>query len=257
MSHSNQNVSRRTLVKGTAWAVPAVAIASAAPAMAQSLPPVTPDIPNSFGCKWPGGGNPQCNNPLDKGFRIYIPFDNNTGYSVVVNISGYTVTAGGDCTRDYEAHGGTSLNIAPGGSADFWVTWHDDNSGNNKTMSVTYTYTVTSGDAAGTVYGPYTIPVAKVFNQTCTGSPEPTIPAGPCDANNPGHSDCPQPGSRSSSSDEGTASDSTAPHPAESASPDTGSNQDTPTAGESEPAADQEVVADPEVVVDAEAATVE
>lgn len=123
--------------------------------------------------------------------NVHIPFDNNTAQSVVVTITGYTVTAGGTCSRDYQAHPSPALTIAAGSSKDFWVTWHDDNSGNNKTMSIAYSYTVSSGPAAGTVFGPYTIPVAKAFNSSCADDPKPTIPAGPCTNPPSEHSNCP------------------------------------------------------------------
>ena len=193
---SPKRVTRRTVAKGAAWTVPAIAVATPAAAVANSMPPVTPDIPNALGCKWPGGAA-DCTDPLDKGFRIYIPFDNNTGYNVTVTVSDADVTSGGTCSRDYQwweagpAASDGIFNIAVGGSADFWVTWHDDNSGNNKTMSVKYTYTITSGPNAGQIFGPYTIPVSKEFNTNCAGAPEPTIATGPCTVPPSESSNCP------------------------------------------------------------------
>ena len=53
MSETRPGISRRTLVKGTAWAVPAVAVASAAPAMAASGTVTFNNL--SSACKLPGG----------------------------------------------------------------------------------------------------------------------------------------------------------------------------------------------------------
>ena len=68
MTKPKSGISRRTVVKGTAWAVPAVVVATAAPAMAAS-----PCLTASFGgnsCKQPGeGGN-------NKGYRLQICFKN-------------------------------------------------------------------------------------------------------------------------------------------------------------------------------------
>ena len=52
MSETSPGISRRTLVKGTAWAVPAVAVASAAPAMA--LSGGGPSLTILQACKQPG-----------------------------------------------------------------------------------------------------------------------------------------------------------------------------------------------------------
>ena len=66
--------SRRTVVKGAAWAVPAVAVAASTPASASS--PVPPEI--QFGesqlCKLPGAS--QADNCYDKGYVAFLVFDN-------------------------------------------------------------------------------------------------------------------------------------------------------------------------------------
>ena len=180
---NSAGISRRTLAKGVAWTVPAVAMTAAAPAYATSPnePPVGPDIASSSGCKWPGEGH--SNTKLNKGFRIYIPFENNTDQTVTVKITGYALTAGGACPRDFETHDSPGspadleFNLLPGATRDFWITWHDDQSGNEKTLTVTYT--VTAPD--GTLLGTYSVPVSKSFNKTCSGIPEPTVSPTDCD----------------------------------------------------------------------------
>lgn len=49
--------SRRTLAKGAAWAVPAVTIAAAAPAMASSKPCLDYTFNTDGSCKFPGANN--------------------------------------------------------------------------------------------------------------------------------------------------------------------------------------------------------
>jgi hypothetical protein len=110
MTKPKSGVSRRTVVKGTAWAVPAVVVASAAPAMAAGASQcITPSF-SGLSCKQPGGGQ---NN---FGYRLQICFTNtctttaaivitgvqgNTGNSVRLNLNiPLQVPAGGDevCT---------------------------------------------------------------------------------------------------------------------------------------------------------------
>lgn len=81
-----QGVSRRTVVKGTAWAVPAVVVATAAPAMAAS-PCVTADF-DSTSCKQPGTGQ---NN---FGFKLKICFTNTCSAPVTITVTKIQGNAG-------------------------------------------------------------------------------------------------------------------------------------------------------------------
>ncbi len=63
-------VSRRTVVKGAAWAVPAITVASAVPAVAQSgLEDCLQYSLTGDACKWPGAGN-------DWSYRVGLCFSN-------------------------------------------------------------------------------------------------------------------------------------------------------------------------------------
>lgn len=76
---SQQGISRRTVVKGTAWAVPAVVVATAAPAMAAS-PCLTIDFgPNS--CKQPGQGQ------NFKGYNLQFCFTNTCNVAVQITVT--------------------------------------------------------------------------------------------------------------------------------------------------------------------------
>lgn len=90
------SVSRRTVVKGAAWSVPAIMIASQAPAMAAS-PPVYIDFDNSTACKLPGGSfdfSPYC---YIKGYVLWADFVNDTGVPVYVSVDSMVV---GGVTQD-------------------------------------------------------------------------------------------------------------------------------------------------------------
>ena len=86
MSETSRGISRRTLVKGTAWAVPAVAVASAAPAMALSGGGPTLTILQA--CKQPGGSCEKDGFPKF-GYTFVVRVDNPTNQSVYI----YTNTA--------------------------------------------------------------------------------------------------------------------------------------------------------------------
>ena len=82
-------VSRRTVVKGAAWAVPAITVASAVPAMAASKPDIEIDWGSSTACKIPGASfSAFCYN---KGYVLWGVFTNNTALDATVTITGITV----------------------------------------------------------------------------------------------------------------------------------------------------------------------
>lgn len=79
---------RRTIVKGAAWAIPAVAVASAAPAHAASAPEII-DWSSSSACKIPGNSHGDlC---YDKGYVLWGHFENPTSSPITITITGITV----------------------------------------------------------------------------------------------------------------------------------------------------------------------
>jgi hypothetical protein len=76
---------RRTVVKGAAWAVPAVAVASAAPAVAAS-PCLTAEFLGDS-CKQPGSGN-------NFGYRLQICFTNTCATSVTITVTQVAANVG-------------------------------------------------------------------------------------------------------------------------------------------------------------------
>ena len=76
---------RRTVVKGAAWAVPAVAVAAAAPAMAAS-PCLTAEFLGDS-CKQPGSGN-------DFGYRLQICFTNTCNREITITVTEVAANVG-------------------------------------------------------------------------------------------------------------------------------------------------------------------
>ncbi|SDB79860.1 hypothetical protein GA0111570_101131 [Raineyella antarctica] len=97
---TDTTISRRTLAKGAAWAVPAIAIASALPATAASkCADFTLDSAKS--CKDPG-------KPF--GYKLYICFTNGCGgaqSNSVVQITSIVNGSGGTLTKGPDQTGGT------------------------------------------------------------------------------------------------------------------------------------------------------
>lgn len=81
-------INRRTVMKGAAWTVPVIMVASAAPAMASS-PPVIIDFGSSGACKIPGesyGG--LCYN---KGYVLWANFVNDSAIDYYISVTGMVV----------------------------------------------------------------------------------------------------------------------------------------------------------------------
>ncbi|MDO5501320.1 MAG: hypothetical protein Q4F67_16750, partial [Propionibacteriaceae bacterium] len=160
-------VSRRSLAKGAAWAVPAVALTAAVPAYASSTggaPLVGPNIDRSRGSAESADGAGQ-----NRAFQLYVQFDNATDWPVTVDVIGYTVIGGTGASAP-----GTSFGIAARDDSGFTATWNDANSGDIRTVSLNYRYTVTEGPQASRTYGPYAASITKTFDQAVESSPEPT-----------------------------------------------------------------------------------
>lgn len=144
-------VSRRTLSKGVAWAVPAVAVVAASPAYAASGSP--PDVAVGAACKLPGASaTKKCEDlfaglPLldpEKAFAIPLLITNNTDKTIVLKPSITIASTGLPFTvvgivPDYCT---PIPNVAPGNSVKVIVYANSDNSAN---QSVTLDLTVPWG----------------------------------------------------------------------------------------------------------------
>jgi hypothetical protein len=81
MTKPTSGISRRTVVKGTAWAVPAVVVASAAPAMAAGASQCLTATFSPLSCKQPGTGQ---NN---FGYRLIICFTNTCAVAATITVT--------------------------------------------------------------------------------------------------------------------------------------------------------------------------
>jgi hypothetical protein len=144
-SDSGLRPSRRTVVKGAAWAVPAVAVAASTPASAASPEPPEIDFGQSQLCKLPG--NSAAEKCFNKGYVAFLVFDNTENtedYTVcsvdaifkgdddlcIVGISD-AETACGTFADEIVIPGGEELTIA------VWTNGNDESAGGM--FSVTFT----------------------------------------------------------------------------------------------------------------------
>ena len=82
-------INRRTVAKGIAWSVPAVAVAGAAPAFAISGP--TPTLVFQGACKWPGNS---CQLPNDKSYGVTFLVTNSGSTPIYLEGVSMTVVSG-------------------------------------------------------------------------------------------------------------------------------------------------------------------
>lgn len=141
MAIENHHPSRRTVAKGVAWTVPAVAVASAMPAFASSpLPPVTPPTPNvGATCKHPG--NSCGKNGWTHAYRYEFCMTNKTANEVVVNFP------------KMDVNGKTQVPIpttitVPAGVTDycFWILVNKQGNSANGQATLYYNYEYTDDD---------------------------------------------------------------------------------------------------------------
>lgn len=100
-----QQINRRTVTKGIAWSVPAIAIAGAAPAFATSHEPTPPDFDWSAGCATTGSGGGCAN--AEKTPQVPFTITNNTGQDLQFQVLG---------TKSWTDNGTEPENFAtPGG----------------------------------------------------------------------------------------------------------------------------------------------
>ena len=159
-SPKKKGLSRRTVVAGTAWAVPAIVVAGPAPhAAATPLPPVTIGATAE---KCPGEGQ---GNPYPKGIRFHLFITNPNKTNVTVTIDSLTTTKGGAAPN---IAGGT-ITATPGTHEYIVIGYPFDDSGNTS-VTVKYHYTdPTTGKRVDGTAGPTTVNLNPV--QSCTLTP--------------------------------------------------------------------------------------
>lgn len=150
--------SRRSVVKGAAWAVPAVVVAGAAPTVAASVPPVFPDLPQGSACKLPGNSISTSYGCWNKGYVLFVNFVNTFNTPVSVRVTGLDVSGVPDMkliatTLTSACNTPTTcINIPANGQTQVAVFGNaSTDSANNVTVTVKYTFFAGSGCAsAGT-----------------------------------------------------------------------------------------------------------
>lgn len=142
-----QSLNRRTVIKGAAWSVPVIMVASAAPALASS--PLDIEITGvGTTCKHSGEG---ANNLYPKGYHIEFVFRNISDETITFTLPGLVSSTSGDMTSDpgnvnEPANPNTAGNpisdivIPPNTAAMTWVVHYYDSESSNRTISFNYTY---------------------------------------------------------------------------------------------------------------------
>jgi hypothetical protein len=141
MTKPKSGVSRRTVVKGTAWAVPAVVVASAAPAMAAGTSQCLTATFGGNSCKQPGQGQ------NDFGYRLQFCFTNTCAIAGTVNVTRIASNTGNPVVLNFNPP--LQIPIAANSSACYptLIDYCSQNSAN----FIAVQFTVTVGSNTGPV----------------------------------------------------------------------------------------------------------
>lgn len=198
-----KRVTRRTVAKGAAWTVPAIAVAGAAPAMAASPPDVPP--PPAFewedGCATVGNGAGGCNGVR---FTPQTPFliSNPSAETLVFQLTrakswvdGNPEPAAWDTAHQLWTNNGTesncgpqitttgcggylSVTLAPGECATLWIVGPELDNASSFRMRVEYRW-VTPAPECAVIDGPH------------DATPDVIIPSNNCAGRTVDTADCP------------------------------------------------------------------
>jgi hypothetical protein len=129
--------SRRSVVRTGVWAVPAVAVATSAPAFAGSTDNCTTDGKvcvegTGTGCKLPGHSTHD--GQTFYGYRMVVTFDNNTNADIDITLDDFTIS--GKSTQGFPT--GTVLTLSPGGNPTLFIVTSSASSQRSATIFYTY-----------------------------------------------------------------------------------------------------------------------
>lgn len=174
-------ITRRTIAKGIAWSVPAFALATAAPALAQS--PLVDITPTGDACKYGGGSQSGVKHAYL--FPVYIKNNSNEPVKITT-VSGLVEwdnggpqgdTEGGDPEFwDAPPHAGgqqipeETIVLSPGDGGTFYFVVDEVGRSPQSAGTVTLTVLITGEDSGRS----YTVPVSANFART-----------NPCDSSEP------------------------------------------------------------------------
>lgn len=188
-SPEHSGVNRRTVMKGAAWTVPVIMVASAAPAMASS-PPVIIDFGTSGACKIPGNSNGDiC---YDKGYVLWANFVNDSATNYYVSVTGMSVggiaqcivglsdpaaaCAGAPTTRPTNL----SCVLVPANSSKVYGVFSNASTDSaSTTVTVSIAWWTTAG-CVGAPTGSATLPTANLTGGSWTGNNPGGSPTGSC-----------------------------------------------------------------------------
>lgn len=136
--------SRRTVVKGAAWAVPVVAVAAEAPKTAGSLPPVHIDSSTASVCKLSGGSYSKDFGWTD-GYVLWATFVNETGGPVSVKVTDMKTNTGtgtlqGVWTATCVATGPFECFEVPAGGTTVGIYANNNGKSASSTVTVSYSW---------------------------------------------------------------------------------------------------------------------
>lgn len=138
-----KGVSRRTVTKAMAWAVPAVAVAVSVPITSASPPPVVFNPGNaSTTCKSTGAGKGCC--PPNY-YQFKLVFKNNGSVTYTVGIAAGAATAKPSGCPQVTNPSASSASLAPGETKTIVVCAGESSCNAQGTMDISFTYTYTDG----------------------------------------------------------------------------------------------------------------
>ena len=148
-----KGLSRRTVVTGTAWAVPAIVVAGPAPhAAATPLPPVTI---GGTACKYPGNSG-----QFRDGIRFLLTITNPNKTDVVLTVDSLTL-ADGEKAPNISP---TTITVTPGTNKYVVIGYPFTNSANTQ-VTVKYSYTdPATGKVVNGTAGPTTVNLTPAQN---------------------------------------------------------------------------------------------
>ena len=173
-----QQINRRTVTKGIAWSVPAVAIAGAAPAFASSPPKVTIES-TGLACKLPGKS---CNNQVGvvKGYVIRVKACSTADVTVTITIDTTTDELRlNDVVKQIETVNPVSFTLDPNQCKNVDIAIQGEP--NSQESSISYSAEFTWETTDGLFSGVGELNASAATTPPCKYGPSPGCLPGPVD----------------------------------------------------------------------------
>lgn len=170
-----KGISRRTLVKGAAWSVPAVTVLGATPAFAASPGEITLPDTSESACKYTG------NYPSGQAYRVELCFTNNMSDQRTITITGAEFKGTAISADNYYFwYAGSfsetmELTLEGGETGCFYIFWTGKNLAQGD-LRVTYTMTPGYGVEYYATTDVQFDPSTATGNEYCLVAPVPVVP---------------------------------------------------------------------------------